>query len=161
VGLGGALIMELDRGAAQACDRLVCAGGTVTGGGALVVTNIGPSLAVGDVFRLFEVPVSGFAEIILPELPAGLGWTNGLAADGTIAVIARAARLLPITLVEGKVRIAWDLGQIGWHLQSQTNASGTGLSGNWIDLPGSATTNEWFVPIDPNSGSVFFRLVFP
>lgn len=161
VGLAGTLTMELDRGAGQACDRLVCAGGTVTGGGALVVTNIGPSLAVGDVFRLFEVPVSGFAEISLPGLPAGLGWTNGIATDGTIAVIARAARLLPIAVVEGKVKMAWDPGQIGWHLQSQTNAPGTGLSGNWTDLPESAVTNEWLVPIDPNSGSVFFRLVYP
>jgi autotransporter-associated beta strand protein len=162
VGLGGALIMELDRGAAQACDRLVCAGGTATGGGALVVTNIGPSLAVGDVFRLFEVPVSGFAEIILPELPAGLGWTNGVATDGTIAVIARAATLLPVTLLEGnKMKITWDPAQTGWRLQSQTNALGIGMGQSWFDLPGSDATNEWLAPIDPGSGSVFFRLVYP
>jgi autotransporter-associated beta strand protein len=162
VGLGGTLTMELDRSAAQSSDRLVCAGGTVTGGGALVVTNIGPNLAFGDIFRLFEVPVSGFAEITLPALPAGLGWTNGIAADGTIAVIAQVAPLLPITVIEGnQVKLAWDPAQIGWHLQSQTNAPGMGIGGSWVDLPGSAATNEWLVPIDPSSGSVFFRLVFP
>src|SRR5262245_826944 len=65
--------------------------GTMVYGGALVVTNIGPTaLAVGNQFFLFNAGASAgaFSSIILPPLGPGRGWTNRLSVDGSIQVIA-------------------------------------------------------------------------
>ena len=48
----------------------------------------------------------------------------------------------------------------GARLQSQVNVPGVGITTNWSDVPGSTTTNEVAVPIDPTEGSVFYRLIF-
>jgi autotransporter-associated beta strand protein len=65
--------------------------GALTNGGTLIVTNIGvTALANGDSFKLFSAAsYSGaFANVILPQLPAGLGWnTNFINTSGTISVI--------------------------------------------------------------------------
>jgi hypothetical protein len=53
--------------------------GALTCGGTLIVTNIGVvALAAGDSFKLFNAAsYSGaFAKVILPPLPAGLGWNT-------------------------------------------------------------------------------------
>ena len=47
------------------------------------------------------------------------------------------------------------------HLQMQSNPPGTGIGANWVDVPGTAGTNQFAVPIAPNSGNVFFRLSVP
>jgi autotransporter-associated beta strand protein len=64
--------------------------GALTNGGALIVTNIGvAALAAGDSFKLFNAgSYSGaFSKVILPPLPAGLGWnTNTLNTSGTLSV---------------------------------------------------------------------------
>jgi len=48
----------------------------------------------------------------------------------------------------------------GAHLQAQTNGPGVGITSNWFDVLDSAATNQLVVPIDPTSGSVFYRLRF-
>jgi hypothetical protein len=68
---------------------------------------------------------------------------------------------LPINLVMngGQMQLSWPMDHVGWHLEMQTNslAAGTG----WVTVPNSTATNQVFVPINPASGSVFFRLVYP
>ena len=65
--------------------------GALTNGGTLIVTNIGATpLANGDTFKLFNAAsYSGsFSKLILPALPAGLGWnTNTINTNGTLAVV--------------------------------------------------------------------------
>ena len=65
--------------------------GTLTNGGTLIVTNIsGSALAAGDTFKLFNAVnyTGSFATVVLPALPAGLGWnTNGVNTNGTLAVV--------------------------------------------------------------------------
>ena len=66
-------------------------GGTLTGGGNLVVTLVAGASApsVGEVFQFFNKGVSGFASISLPDLSAypGLVWdANNLAVNGSIRV---------------------------------------------------------------------------
>jgi autotransporter-associated beta strand protein len=69
--------------------------GALTNGGTLVVTNIGiAALAAGDSFKLFNAAsYSGaFGKIILPALPAGLGWnTNAVNISGTLSVVVTAS----------------------------------------------------------------------
>lgn len=55
-----------------------------TGTGSVVVNNIGPALAVGDKFTLFNKPVSGGATMSVTG--GGVTWSNNLATDGSIAV---------------------------------------------------------------------------
>jgi hypothetical protein len=35
------------------------------------------------------------------------------------------------------------------------------LSANWTDVVGSRNTNTVVLPLDKNSGSEFFRLIYP
>jgi iduronate 2-sulfatase len=84
---GSTNIFKLNESLSPAND-LVTVTGSIASGGALVVTNLGPVPALGDSFTLFNPPVSGaFASLTLPALPAGYGWTNRLAVDGSIAVV--------------------------------------------------------------------------
>jgi hypothetical protein len=64
--------------------------GSLTYGGTLTVTNIGPNpLASGNHFQLFSAaPYAGsFTAISLPPLAPGLNWTNKLTVNGSIDVV--------------------------------------------------------------------------
>lgn len=58
------------------------------GGSSLIVSNLGPALASGDRFQIFNQGVTnGLAmTLVLPPLSGGLIWTNNLAVDGSISV---------------------------------------------------------------------------
>jgi hypothetical protein len=58
----------------------------------------------------------------------------------------------------GTLALTWPLTHLGWTLQVQTNGLATGLGSNWVDVANSATTNQISTPINPASGSVFYRL---
>jgi autotransporter-associated beta strand protein len=73
-------------------------------GGTLTVSNIGPALAAGNSFNLFTAAgYSGaFANIILPALPAGLGWnTNALNTSGTLSVVVTASPQIGAISISG------------------------------------------------------------
>lgn len=61
----------------------------------------------------------------------------------------------------GQLPLSWPQDHLGWHLQIQTNSLTTGLGANWVDVPNSVSTNQVFIPIDVNNGSVFLRLAYP
>jgi hypothetical protein len=61
----------------------------------------------------------------------------------------------------GALTLSWPEDHIGWRLQSQTNTVAAGLSTNWFDVAGTSTTNTIALPMDSNSGSVFYRLLYP
>jgi hypothetical protein len=46
----------------------------------------------------------------------------------------------------------------GWTLQTQTNALSTGLSNNWLDVPGSTSVTSTNMTVDPAQPAVFYRL---
>jgi hypothetical protein len=162
--LAGLLVMELNRTNSQPNDRINC-GGVVTGGGTLLITNLGPALQAGDAFQLFNQPVSGFSPVILPQLVSpALIWTNTLGLDGTIRVLSIVS-LGPVSLgvyaAGANIVLSWPADHTGWRLQSQTNNPDAGLGTNWIEVPDSIATNQISVPFDSSSGSVFFRLFYP
>ena len=84
--------------------------------------------------------------------------------DGKVAAVAEIVSLAPeqsltageeqhspfYMVITGKVS-----------LQVQTNGPGMGLGTDWVSWPGSETTNQVMVPLDPAAGSVFLRLVLP
>jgi hypothetical protein len=79
--------------------------GTLTEGGTLNVTNIGvAAFTNGDSFKLFNATsYSGaFAVVVLPSLPAGLGWnTNALNTSGTLSVVVTAKPAIAAAAITG------------------------------------------------------------
>jgi len=77
----------------------------LTNGGVLIVTNIGAvALTNGDSLKLFNAAsYSGaFAKVVLPSLPAGLGWnTNALNTAGTLSVVVVAKPFIGSTAISG------------------------------------------------------------
>jgi hypothetical protein len=88
--LAGTTLMEISKtGATFTCDQIQVAG-TLTYGGTLTVTNIGPdALVLGTRFQLFSATsyAGSFSSITLPPLGLGLIWTNKLLVDGSIEVV--------------------------------------------------------------------------
>jgi hypothetical protein len=65
---------------------------------------------------------------------------------------------LACAIDDNNVQLEWPSDHVGWELQIQTNAPDGGLGTNWVDLPGSALTNQMTFQINPAPGNVFFRL---
>jgi len=89
--LQGAVVMEISRNGAVLTNDQLQVAGTLTYGGSLIVSNLGPSaLAIGDRFPLFSANsyTGTFPVLSLPSLPAGLTWMNKLLVDGSIEVVS-------------------------------------------------------------------------
>lgn len=159
--LGGTTLMEINKSLAPSND-LVAASGTLTYGGTLIVTNLGPDISRGDRFVLFNPVGSGsFDNVVLPALPNGLVWVNNVATDGSISVsqtVNPNPTNITLQVSGGNLTLNWPADHTGWQLQAQTN----GLSpSNWHNVSGSTSVNQWVVPIDTSKASVFYRLVLP
>ena len=165
VTLAGVTLMELDRtGTVSTNDRLVAP--AITAGGSLIVTNIGPTIVNGTTFQLFSVPVTGFSSITLPGAP--YVWQTNLAVNGSITLVSGGTNLvdttptnLTTTVSGSTLTLSWPASHIGWSLQAQTNSAAVGITTNWAVVPGSATTNQVSITINPTNPTVFFRLVYP
>lgn len=168
VSLNGTVNMNLNRtNAPNNSDRITAA--SFSGSGAtLNVTDAGPALFTGTVCQLFSGPVSAFTTV---NLPASNGattyvWTNKIAINGTIELLSGASPVNPnptnitATVTGGgtTLTLSWPSGHTGWVLQAQTNSINVGISGTWVDVVGSAATNQVIVPINPANPTVFYRL---
>lgn len=61
-----------------------------------------------------------------------------------------------------QLTLNWPPDHTGWRLLAQTNPPSVGLnSNNWVAVANSQATNQVTISINPASGSVFFRLVYP
>jgi autotransporter-associated beta strand protein len=79
--------------------------GALTNGGTLIVTNIGvAALTNGVSFKLFNAATyhGAFNNVILPPLPAGLGWnTNSLNTSGTLSVVVMTKPFITSAVISG------------------------------------------------------------
>jgi hypothetical protein len=57
------------------------------------------------------------------------------------------------------LNLAWPTNS-GWSLQIQTNSVRTGLSNNWVTVPGSDSITNLGVTVDPANGVTFYRLMY-
>jgi len=126
---------------------------------AIIVTNAGPSLNVGDSFTLLNQPTSGFTTV---NLPTGYTWTNRLAIDGSIAVLSVVSATpsptnISFSVTGNNLVLNWPANQ-GWSLQAQTNSLGAGLTTNWVTVPGA--TPPFTNSLNPANPSVFYRLKY-
>ena len=161
---GSTTTMELNK--TLGTNDMVAGLGTVRFGGTLVLKNLAGKLAVGDTFTLFNTgDLTGAFTNYVSDTPGQVvTWnTEKLQLDGTVKVLT--ATTIPVQLTSavsgGKLNLAWPASQIGWELQTQVNPLTVGLSTNWSAVAGSTATNQMSFPINPASGSTFFRLVFP
>lgn len=164
--------MELNHTNAQTSDQIDVTNAITINGGTLNVTNLGPDLVTGDVFHLFNKARvgTGFTTVNLPVSNAlntiEYVWTNKLAINGTIELLsgASAVNLNPPPLVSsvsgGTLYLSWPT-NAGWTLQWQTNNLGTGLSNNWVNVPGTEAVTATNFPVDATRPTVFYRLTYP
>ncbi|HEY4414200.1 MAG TPA: autotransporter-associated beta strand repeat-containing protein [Verrucomicrobiae bacterium] len=146
-------------------NSLCLVSGTINnaGTGTLTITNLGPWLAVGDKFTLFNQPVpNGAALTIVP--PGGVTFTNNLAVDGSIQVLsAPATAANPTNLVlnvsGNTLTLSWPADHLGWIAQSN-NVSLTAI-GSWYDIPGSQNGTNCSITVDSSEQNVFYRLRHP
>lgn len=95
--LGGNLNIAVNKSLVRSNDLVNVIGSSITntGTGIVTVTNVGPALVVGDTFNLFNQAVTNGAALSLNSVVrGGLGqyitWSNHLALDGGISVLAAA-----------------------------------------------------------------------
>ena len=164
--LAGTCAMDVNKAGSVFSDDVITNLTTLTLGGNLQLNIQGDPLTVGDIIPLFSFnSASGSFAAIVPSTPGtGLAWdTSHLTTDGTLRVLAVSTTPASIaTLVTGnQLDLGWPADHTGWRLQVQTNAVTTGISSNWVDVPGSTMVNNVSMTIDPANGVVFFRMVFP
>jgi autotransporter-associated beta strand repeat len=165
ISAAGTNVMKLNKGAAT--NDVLSVSGTLTYGGTLNLTNLSGTLAANDSFKLFNAgSYSGSFARLLPATPAtGLTWnTNTLAIDGILRIatgVNTSRTNITFSLSGNQLNLSWPADHIGWRLQAQTNAPGTGLTTNWATVPGSTTVNSMSFTINPANSSVFFRMVYP
>ena len=145
--LAGNLFFELNKSLTPSND-LVVVGGTLTnaGTGTLTVTNLGPTLMVGDHFKLFSQPLlNGNA---LTIVSSGVTWANNLAVDGSIQVVAVGGGTPPsfppggIGLLPGGNIFLTATGAVGtaYRLWASTNVALTPITNTWTLLSNGTIT---------------------
>jgi autotransporter-associated beta strand protein len=144
--------------------------GALTNGGALIVTNVGvTAFAAGDSFKLFNAATyrGAFSRVMLPPLPAGLGWnTNALNASGTLSVGIIAKPFIGLASLGGNsfaLAGGGGVANASFYLLGTTNLANppdnwTRLLTNQFDNDGNFDFTNLFVP---GAAQTFLRLELP
>lgn len=161
--LGGNVSVKVNRSLSQSNDFVSVSGVlSCTNAGTLTVNNLGPTLAVGNVFTLFSQPVTGGS--LLNVTGGGATWSNNLATDGSIVVLSTVASYstnISYSVNGSTLTISWPATHLGWILQQQTNSLGAGLGTNWTDVAGSSAVTSTNITISPSVPTAFYRLSHP
>jgi autotransporter-associated beta strand protein len=157
--LAGTTRMALNSGAHSQIAGLA----KVSYGGALVITNLGGPLSLGDTFNLFSAGSwSGNFASVTASAGNGLGFsfnpTNGVLS--VVSGLPTTPTSLYYSMHSGSLTVNWPANYTGWILQAQTNNCLRGLGTNWADVSGSAAVNSMSFPVS-STNCVFFRLRLP
>jgi T5SS/PEP-CTERM-associated repeat protein len=167
--LQGSVFMEISKTGATLTNDQIQVTASLTYGGSLVVSNLGPdALTVGDSFTLFSASsyFNSFTNVSLPALNSGLEWTNKLSTDGSIAVVVQ---VLPTIsgVVKSGTNLLFDVsgGSAGgaFTLLTSTNVTlplstwTTNSAGNFDGLGNTTLTNG----INPNEAQRYFNVRVP
>jgi hypothetical protein len=73
-----------------------------------------------------------------------------------------ATNAVPVTfsVSSNNLNISWPSDHLGWTLEVQTNTLSAGLGTNWVPVPDSTTVTNMSLPINTQSGAVFYRLMY-
>ena len=143
--------------------------GTLTAGGALVVTNVGADLVDNAVYHLFNKAVTGFTSVIYPtNNPAHTTtytWQDNLATDGTIKLLTGGSTVnttptnITVSVSGNVMTLSWPSDYLGWQLLS--NSVSLTAPNQWFPVAGSTSTTQENLTLDPSRTNVFFRMVYP
>ena len=101
--LNGNLLFEVNKSLSPQSNDVANVSGALTniGTGFLAMANLGPALAVGDKFMLFNKSLTNGA--VLGVTGGGVTWTNNLATDGSVSVVSLTALkpLIKFTILSG------------------------------------------------------------
>lgn len=163
----GTIEMQLRKNGAVLANDLITAS-TITYGGTLKLNiDAVTALTASDSFVLFIAGgYSGSFTDIIPGPGFGLAWdTTTLATDGTLRIttstVPATGTNITVTVTGSQMELSWPTNYIGWRLQAQTNSLTVGINTNWVDVAGSTTTNDVFMPINRANGAVFYRMIYP
>jgi autotransporter-associated beta strand protein len=140
---------------------------TATYGGALVITNVtadATPLANGDTFTLLSASThSGNFSSIVGSPGTGLVYkfTNGILSVVTGPSYSTNPTNITVSVSGGTLTLSWPADHLGWILQTQTNSLSTGLNTNWYDVPGSSSSTQAVIGINPANPATFYRLRLP
>ncbi len=166
--LDGNVLVKVNKSLAQSNDLVTVSGGlSNTGSGVVTVNNLGPALAVGNKFTLFNQPVPGGNTLSVTG--GGVVWSNNLANDGSIIVLSLATVSHPVItsvhVATGTTNLVFS-GTNGvltgtYHVLSSTNLTQT----NWtVEATGSFDGSGNFSvtnPIAAGNPYKFYRLQVP
>jgi autotransporter-associated beta strand protein len=158
--LSGNTIAKIN--AASSASDLFSGPTSVTYGGALTVTNVAGTLALGNSFTLFNPGASaGNFSSIIGSPGAGLAYSF---ANGVLTVVkgpALNSTNIVFSLASNILTLSWPADHLGWVLQMQTNSISTGLGTNWVNVSGSTSVTRTNITINPLDPTAFFRLKSP
>ena len=160
----GTNVMKLDKN--NLTNDVLVVGGNLAYGGTLNVTVLSGTLALNDSFTLFSAAShsGNFAVTNLPPLGDPLLAWNWNPTNGILSVVfgVNTSSTNITAVVSGnQLTLSWPSDHTGWRLQVQTNSLGAGISGNWVDVPGSTNVSSEVITMDPNQDTVFYRMVYP
>ncbi len=126
--LTGKVLVKVNTSLAQSNDVVVVTGGlTNNGTGSVIVTNLGPTLVVGDSFTLFNQAMTNGGALTVSG--GGATWANNLAVDGSITVLTVIPTVAPSAtgvghLPDGNISLT-ATGAVGaaWSLHATNNAA--------------------------------------
>ncbi len=169
INLGGTVILKLNRTNSLKSDELVSSLSTITYGGTLTLTNIGPALQPGDTFTLFSGLSLGSGNFSTINLPHYISWdTSQLAVNGTISVIAilpgpHFTQIDSSQLLNGTLIINATNGQPSGNYNVLSSADITLPVTNWTPVASgtfdnNGALNSVNLSVDPNAPQEFFLL---
>ena len=156
------------------------AGNTTVSNGVLSIdypnlsTNSTVTVAPGAVLDLNFTNTVITTNIVAAFVLNGVSEPAGLYNSNNVSQITSGGSLLVVPLVTvnpnpGRIQFSlvgnntWNLAwptNAGWYLQVQTNSLQTGLSTNWVTVPGSESITSTNITINPK-GATFYRLMNP
>lgn len=167
----GNALFEVNKSLSPSNDLVVVTGVlTNAGTGTITVNNLGPALAVGDSFKLFNQPVLNGSALTITT--AGVVWINNLEVDGSIQVSSVGSVSSPnfppgaiSTLPTGNISLT-ATGAIGstYKIWASTNVALTPIATTWTLLGSGTVTTSPFVIQDlgaTNYPQRFYRFSAP
>jgi fibronectin-binding autotransporter adhesin len=155
---GGNGVFEVNKSVSPSNDVVVVTGVvTNSGSGTITIQNLGPTLSVGDSFKLFNQPVLNGTALSITG--GGATWINNLAADGSVQVASVGGGTPPgfapggiATLPTGNISLtATGALNMTYKLWATTNVALTPVSTTWTLISSGTVSTSPFVLTDLNA----------
>jgi fibronectin-binding autotransporter adhesin len=137
--LNGNLAIEVNRSLSPSNDIVNVSGVLTNGGsGTVTVNNLGPALAAGNKFTLFNQPLLNGGALTVTG--ASATWSNRLALDGSIVmtaiVVSQPTTITNVTrLGDGNVQFSFSgTGGQAYRIWASTNVAATPVTNTWTLL---------------------------